>query len=690
MRLAPPTPAARAAFACAVAVCALSSCKSSPFAHRAEKRAVNGFATALAESDSDKLRKLTSPGFEEVALRDEDALAEVKRLWPAKGKLEVVKVKDVPADELDDPDRPEKIVTVKDERGWKTDHRLVRDKARKTWVIDEIFIKQSQKGITATKTVTEQVAFVGFVRDFTKAWREGGREERLAQMTAACREELDPLPDEVLNHFAARMFPTETKSVPPEATMDDDIAFVRLRRPKTEVVLSLKRIDGRWLVDDAAYEAGKDGDTIPSLRKTAVAYAAASKFLAAYNAADREALQKAATDAFYGATLKTADLATVPLPPPSAGETGQLKVVGDQAELVIESGDRTVKLALVRTDDKGNPKATTEFRVEDVTLYEQAGKVKMRLAAALVAEPIAQLYADALVSRDLGQLRVMATQDFADRVWRDLTPELAAALPLSEIHPGKRETLSTVHNGAVTEVTMMQADCAMTFVLKDEGGAVRVDDVLMAVADRPQSLKATLVHTLPVLRLRAALAAGDIDAIRRECSPDFNRLIWSQVRRVPPTAVAAARVLDAPLAALRITGPEATVKLGDASYGGVISLLEKDGHWKVHDLTVVSGTQQAAVKSLLRDGLANGTLFADAGPSGTPPKTAAAAAAAGAIIPAAYEVPAAPESPPAQLPQDAPEPAALGPFEPPAAPASQEPMPLPQDDSALPFSEPLR
>ena len=95
------------------------------------------------------------------------------------GKLEVVKVKDVAADELRDPDVPEKIVKVKDERGRQTEHRLIQDPETKKWVVDEILITQTLKGVKATRTISEQVAFVRFVNEFSEAWRGGDRDARL-------------------------------------------------------------------------------------------------------------------------------------------------------------------------------------------------------------------------------------------------------------------------------------------------------------------------------------------------------------------------------------------------------------------------------------------------------------------------------------------------------------------------------
>jgi hypothetical protein len=446
---------------------------------------------------------------------------------------------------------------------------------------------------------------------------------------------------------------------------------------------------------------------------------ASAKFLAAYGKGDREALKALTTETFFGATLSAADLSEVPLPSAQEGEKGQLKIVGRQAELVIDGGERLVKVALVRTDDQSRDvNALTEFRVEDVTLYEDNGQSKRRLAAALVAEPMAQLYADALVKRDLPQLRVMATHDFSERAWRHITDELAASLPLGEIQPGAREILSVVHNGAATEVTMMQAGRAITFVLRDESGAVKVDDVLIAVGNRPPSLKTTLAQMLPVLRVKAAIAAGNVEAIRRDCSHDFNRLIWTQVRTVPPQATAAVRFLDAPLTAMQIDNGTATVQLGDANYGGVVTLLDSEGHWKVHEINVIAGPgpqDQASLKALLRDGIANGTLYA--GVASPAPPTTDVAPAAGAVQQVSYEPaeflpPAEPQqippqrpapSQPQELQQQGLPPHELQPKEPRpldlggasegrAAMTSEAPAPTamqPRDDSALPFEEPL-
>jgi len=718
MRLAPSKPAARVAMFCALAVLALSlsGCKSSPFANHSEKRAINGFAQAFAAADAEQLRAMSSSNFAANVLASESSIEEFKQVWPVKGKLEIVSIKDVDELERRDAGVPEKIVTIKDERGWKTEQRIVLNQETKKWVVDEILVTSQQKGLSVTKTVSEQIMFLSVVHDFADAWRNGDRTGRLAGMTPAAQNELKPLPDEVLQNLAVRMFPPSAEDRSPDATMDEDIAYVRLVRAKGAVVLDMRRIDGRWLVDDMTLDAGKEDDSIPSLRETAVAYAAAANFLTAYAQANREALKTLSTETFFSATLSAADLSEVSLPSAQAGEKGQLKIVGRQAELVVDEGTRLVKVALVRSDDQSKDvNARTEFRVEDVTLYEENGQSKRRLAAALVAEPMAQLYADALVKRDLPQLRVMATHDFNERAWRHITDELATSLPLNEIQPGTREVLSVIHNGAATEVTMMQAGRAITFVMRDEGGAVKVDDVLMAVADRPSSLKDTFVQMLPVLRVKAAIAAGNVDALRRDCSHDFNRLIWTQVRTVPPQASAAVRFLDAPLTAMRIDKGTATVHLGDSNYGGVVRLLENEGRWKVDEINIIAGPgpqDQASLKGLLRDGIANGTLYAGITPPAATPSTTAASGSiqqvsydAGEFLPPAEPRTLPPQSleqpieqQPRELQSAEPQPKEPRPLDLGTSPDAPPPMThdapaptamQPRDDSALPFEEPL-
>ena len=697
---------------CAAAACALActGCHQMPtWRQRAELKAVNGFASALQQDDATALRASTSPAFGATALRDDNAVEDLKRLWPAKGKLEVVVLKDVPEADRHNASVPEKLVTVKDEQGWKTDQRLVKDPKSGHWQVDEVFVSQKSKGIKATRSVTEQVAFLATIRDFETAWRSGTRDARLAGVTDDCRAELGPLPEPVLNHLASRMFPAEGKPAVPDATLDDDLAAVRLRRATGAVMLNMKRIDGVWLVDDVALEDGKSKDHIPSLRKTAIAYGTAVQFLTAYAAADQPALQAVAATRFYDETLKSADLKAVTLPAPDAARDGALKVGGRQAELVIKDTDaagaeRTVRLNLVRTDDENAARAVTEFRVEDVAFFEDEGRVQKRLASLLVAEPLTQLYADALVARDIARLRVMATNDFREKVWRKIPEESAQALPLTEVAAGDRRVLSTVYKGAITEVTIMQHDRAMTLVLKDEDGAVRVDDVLLAVANRPSSLKTTLVSLLPVFRFTQALAASDVDAVRDACTADFNRLIWAQVRTLPPAALGAQRFLDAPLSELDVREGTATVRLGDVGYGSIVSLVEEQGRLRVHDVTIVAGptpAEQASLKPLLRDQIANGTLFANVRPNGgsaepvrlldneaAPVQTASRPAASldGGIMQVGYEVPA--DEP---VPHTAAKP-----------PGASEALPLPDQEGepsgdlsplggvAGPFSESLR
>ena len=642
----PSSPMVRAISLCALTISTLASagCQSSLLTNWSERRTVNEFAAAIAAENAEQARAVMSSDFSQTILAGEESLDEFQRVWPVTGELEIVRISEVEPGDRQNPEVPEKIVTVKDERGWETDHRLVQDPEKGRWVVDEILMTSSQRGVSVTKTVSEQIAFAIVVREFAEAWRNGDRTQRLAHVTAACRAELEPLPDEVLNHIAGKMFPPDERTVSTEETMDEDIAIVRLRHTSGIVLLQMKRLDGAWLIDDAAYESGTDGETIPSLRRTAVAYAAATDFLRAYAAVDLEKLKKVTVSSFFKSTLKVADLKDVTLPRVEAAKNGELRLVGRTGELVIGSDDQTFKISLVQTNEETDVSQGTEFRVEDVTIYEGNGQAKKNLAAALVAEPTARLFVEAMINRDLGHLKALSTNDFNERVWGQIGGELLAELPLGLFQEGEREILSILHKGATTEVTMLQAGRAMTVLLHDEAGKVKVTDVMVAVADRPSSTKLTLSQYLPVARLTHALKAGDLDEIRKYCTNDFNRSIWAQIRQLPPVVEESIRFLDAPLASLQASETQATIHLGEKDYGGMITMLKFDGEWKVNEITLIAGPEaddRLALKAMLRDHLANGTLYAGELPA---PKTAAAAKMSGGIQPVGYEAPIEEES----------------------------------------------
>lgn len=609
----------RSVCALMVSILAVGGCQSTYLAQWSERQTVNDFAAAIAAEDPEKARSLMSSEFSSVVLSGDEAFDEIQRVWPVTGELEIVKIKDVEETERQDPAIPEKMVTVKDERGWETNHRLILDAETGEWVVDEILVTSSQRGVSVTKTVSEQIEFSHIVQDFAKAWRNGNREARLTHLTPACRAELETLPDEVLSHVAGEMFPPNQPTLSTEQTMDEDIAIVRMRNPTGIVLLQMKRLDGRWLIDDAAYESSSQGETIPSLRRTAVAYGAATEFLRAYAAADLEKLKKVTAPSFFQSTLKIADLGEITLPRVEAARTGSLRLVGGTGEMVIETNAKTFRIALAQTNEESNVVQDTEFRVEDVTIYAQNGQVKKNLAAALVAEPTAKLFVDALIDRDLPRLKALATNGFGASVWDKLASNLMPELPLGTFQTGEQKILSIVHNGQTTEVTMMQAGRAMTVVLHDEAGEVKVDDVLVAVANRPESIKATLAQYLPVARFTYSLKLADLDGIRAQCTRNFNRSIWSQVDAVPRAAEKAIPFLEMQLSSLQATTSQATIHLGEKNRRSMITMIKHGDEWQLDEITLITGPNsgdRVALKETMRDNIANGTLVAGTGAGG--------------------------------------------------------------------------
>src|SRR5690606_16074944 len=102
------------------------------------------------------------------------------------------------------------------------------------------------------------------------------------------------------------------------------------------------------------------------------------------------------------------------------------------------------------------------------------------------------IFAEALASRSLPLLKTSSTADFSRRVWSRLNDKSLRALAFADIEDVEPEVISTVFHGAVTEVNVKQGDRALTYMLRDVEGQLRVDDILMPVHNRPNSFKATL------------------------------------------------------------------------------------------------------------------------------------------------------------------------------------------------------
>lgn len=565
-----------------------------------ETRSIAKFMEAIKSDDLEQIKQATSDSFEQHALRQDAALDDLKLLRLPTGDLEIDKVEEISP-------TVKRVTAMVGTTKQKLKYQLKLDPQSKKWVVDDIYLKQKKDGVTATKSVTEQMDLLLSVREFLAAWKEGNRESVLRTATPEFAAVLRPLPPAYLNRLTQQVVGKQKtgNKLQPRAQLDENTAHVRLPIAVGELWLTAKRIDGTWLIDEVEVNSREESDAVPSTRQLAQVTHAATAFLAAYHEGDKTELQSLCTPKFFSGSLAPANLSQVPLPsgdvPPdsvqvhvawqsgSNNDPQMQQLQGKHSDFVVESANEVIKLSLVREDgDDSNHGA--KYLIEDVTLYELDSRQEKRLSALFTAQALVQIYAEALASRDLEVLFHNASPDFQRRVWKRTHAGTLQNMPLNEIEDEAPKIRSTVFAGSLTEVTVTQGSRALTYVLQDRQGTLLVDDVMMPTLGRPSSLKATMELMLPVLDFAAGLRLGQLDSLQRQSSRDFNRLVWQQTSKLPNLSQDVVQHLHTSLVAVEQTEDRATLVLGDDKFGAHVTLVRESGQFVVDDVLLISGT----------------------------------------------------------------------------------------------------
>jgi hypothetical protein len=565
-----------------VLVCAAGGC-----ANIAETGALDHFTAAIEKNDLNQLKASASESFDERALRRKDSIDALKIVYQhPEEKLTILKVKNV-----SDKEKKVEVTTEKTHR--KMEFKLVRDAKTGQWVVDDIVFKQRSKDVTAAKSVTEQMDLLLVVQDFLVAWHKGKREDVQKVTTVSFGKLLGELPTTHLERLTKRVAGERIKSEEfrPEATIDGQDAIVKLQRARGILILSMKLTNKGWKVSDVQVESRKDKDQLASAKRTATVIRAVVDFLKAYKASDQRELKKLVAQRFYDKCLMLADPKLVPLP--AADVLGEKDTVTTQeltAEYVLSRGDDTVKISLsCPSPEPNNPKAAIQdpenpkFLIDEVTIYDS--KSEKRLAALFTAQAKMQLFVKAILKGDLSLVRANSSKDFDVKVWNRLK-----SLPITEILPPEIEMAPAVNSdptdfrGPVIRIPVRQGGRELTYVMRDWNGDVSVDDVLMPVIDRPQSLKDTLQVLLPIRLFASTLRDSSVategqepqlELLRGITSRTFNRLVWSQITQIPESAYAVLPHLDMPVASISDTSTGQVVQLGDERFGAKIELVRE-------------------------------------------------------------------------------------------------------------------
>ncbi|MCA9082613.1 MAG: hypothetical protein KDA81_01090 [Planctomycetaceae bacterium] len=583
---------------------------------RMEQRVVEQFAAALDEENEPALRRITSSRFEQLALQSDDVLTDLRVLHLPTSEVSVVEV-----NKLDD-DRRE--VIVKEEAGGKYQFVLVKDDSKGYWTVDDVMVRQKNKGTRVTRSTTEVMDLLMTLRQFLGVWESGDREEILAMTSPELAASLEPLPDEWLRSLTRRIASTyeEGMARKPEANLTDVDAVVKLPARNGHLLLRIVRSESGWLVDDVESHNHREDHHPGSVRRQADAINSVNAFLAAYRAENHEQLQHVTSKEFYDASLKVADLSLIELPTASdVPDEFDIRAFEDQLTFMIPSGSEIVRVDLEERSDEGGPTASgetgtsmdhtspkTRFLIRDVTLYERSTQRQRSLSSVFTAPTHAMVFFKALRERDHKVLSRTSTDDFGRATWNRISPEILQALPIPEFDTDQLKLTDSHTQSQRTELEFQTGSglllsCRMA---TSPDGFLRVEDIQYPNEQgNVTSLRTRLELTIPLTELAMAWKSQDMELLQKSCSADFNRLVWSHLRGIPNQFPGMADHLLDPVRTSRVTQDRATVSLG-SSEGNTInaSLVMEHGFWVIDEVRTFSSGQPVAVRDTLRSQIA--------------------------------------------------------------------------------------
>lgn len=586
-------------------------------ANMMETRTIENFAAQLEKKNFEGLRQSTSSHFEELALHTAQDLDDFKILNLPTGKTSVVKVEEF------SPTRKRVTVEVGEQKR-EIFYEIVQN-TKGQWVVDDIFLKQRKKGVTAYKSVTEQMNLLLSVREFISAWTDGSREKIIDLSTPEMGLALADLPPSSLSRLT-KLVAGDTRSsrkTKPQASMEDTTAIVRLPRSTGETVLTLRKEGDDWRVQDIAIDSKEESEQIASVYKQSLAVGQCLKFLAAYHAKDLEQLKELCRPDFYEGAISIGDLAEAPLPTPMLPEH-ELKIDmhGSRLDCTLSNDKEVIHIAMHR--DEGDTElldSIPTFRVSEVSLFDMQTQQERHLTALFTADAMLDLFVKSLAARDLASLKHLSTRDFTARIWSQVDDQTLPGLPLDLFDDENPQVIAHSYQGALTTIRVKQSGEEVVYDLREQEGQFRVDDIEVRLPHRPTSLKTTLEACIPVQRFAVAISLGRdpkyqepaLDALKRNSSTEFTRVVWKQTKFVPNSGMSADTFLNAPLSKMTVGEGQAVLTFGSAVYGAEVRLVKENEQFVVDDVILVAGaeeSQRLALKHTFRVQLAEGTARA--------------------------------------------------------------------------------
>lgn len=575
------------------------------------RRAILNFADSLESQDLEQIRVATSKEFKQKALRQPEALADLKALRVPQGDISIVAVENI-----SDTVKLAKVEIGRDEKAKVVEYRLALDRESGRWLVDDVILGVGDStGREIRRSVTEQMNLILSCREFLKDWESAPRTVKLQYCTEELHAELSTLPPvwfkKVTEDFVGS---GRSASFRPEARVNGNKAMLVAPHPQGSLYIDFHKLGDQWKVQNLTLELRGSGDPEQrSLVTTSQELNLVVKFLTSFADADLDRLARYATPNFYSQSLKHGELKAVSLPVSSliAAEY-ESKRHHDRTELLLEADGSTYMLSLLRdAGQEGQASQVSGTRVEEVTIFEADGKQVKRISALLLSNSVVDLYVEALRTRNVKELRNMSSNDFNDRVWRTPIAKHFQIMPYPYISAEETETITTVFRGDVTEVTISQGDRPMTFILRLGDGWMVVDDVLFPQPDRPLSLKENLELMLPLHAVASGISRGDVELVSNYSGNSLNQIVWRQLNYIPDVSRELVRPLTGEVVRIAQQDGWVVVQTSDGVVSADVRLAREGQRYVIHDVVLTneaSPSRQFAFLQNMRQMIATGQV----------------------------------------------------------------------------------
>ncbi len=577
--------------------------------HGTEQRVITQFTDARSEDNEAAFRRVVSTRFEQKALRSAEAYKDLEILNLPKTPLEVVESKE-PGDGVMD-------VIAKQESGTKYQFRILRDPEKRRWVVDDVMIRQQKKGTRATRSSVEVMDLLLTVREFLDTWRSADRKSVLEAVSADLRTPLETLPEPWLQQLIKRISSEYESGMArhPQAQMNESDAVVTMPSKNGHLLMKVARQDDHWLVSDIEVRKRKVDDHPGSVLRQARAMNTVTRFLAAYRSPELTELEPLCETRFWQNALRVGDRSMITLPAPEhAPDDFEIRSFAGQLTVMIPDQTEIIRLDLTTPEPAGSDAkkkrepglVETDFVVSEITIYDRQTQRQRNLKSAFTAPARAQLFLSSLQSLDLPMLKQISTQNFAEGSWDRVNPALVSVLPLRGVPSGEMILQNSHVIGDTTELEFLSsAGQICSVVMQEENGSLKVDDVQYPDAlAQVTSLKTQMMLTVPLGELADAWRRNDLQSVKRICSTDFNRLVWSNVQHLPPEFSRLPELLLLPVQNTQVAEQQALVELSASGQPPVkVRLLKENTMWVIDEISLqqADGTAFDVRRTLRQD-----------------------------------------------------------------------------------------